>query len=80
MTIAFAAPRAICLTSTRAFAAVFPGVREAKGWGRQPATLAGAEAWVMPSTSGRAVAYRAEVHRVLGELAAHLGHASVGRR
>ena len=72
--IAFAAPRAICLTSTRAFAAVFPGVREPNGWGRQPATLAGAEAWVMPSTSGRAVAYRAEVHRVLGELATSLGH------
>ena len=53
---------------------IFPGVRETKGWGRQPATLAGAEVWVMPSTSGRAVAYRAEVHRVLGELATSLGH------
>lgn len=78
--IAFAAPRAVCLTSTRAFAAVFPGVRRANGWGRQHATLAGAEAWVMPSTSGRAVAYRVDVHRVLGELAARLGRAPAGRR
>ena len=78
--IAFAGPRAICLTSTRAFAAVFPGVRETKGWGRQPATLAGAEVLVMPSTSGRAVAYRAEVHRVLGELTARLRRAPMEHR
>ena len=52
---------------------LFPRVRTAKTWGRQPVTLEGAEVWVMPSTSGRAAGYRAEVHRVLADLAASLG-------
>jgi TDG/mug DNA glycosylase family protein len=72
--IAFARPRAVCFTTTRGFAAVFPGVRAAtRTWGRQPVTLEGADVWTMPSTSGRAVAYRSEVMRVLAELAEHLG-------
>jgi len=70
--IAYARPLAVCFTTTRGFAACFPGVRLANEWGRQPAPLEGAEVWLMPSTSGRAVAHRAHVHRVLAELAASL--------
>ena len=73
--IAYASPRAVCFTTTRAFDVLFPGVRPNESWGRQPVEVAGAEAWVMPSTSGRAAGYRAHVHRVLGELASALGRA-----
>ena len=61
-------------TCSIGFEACFPRVRLASGsgWGRQPAVLEGAEAWLMPSTSGRAVAYRAHVHRVLAELGERL--------
>ena len=31
--------------------------------GRQPVTLEGADVWLMPSTSGRAIAHRAHTHR-----------------
>jgi TDG/mug DNA glycosylase family protein len=71
--IAYAAPRAVCFTSTRAFDAVFPGARRAHGWGRQAVALDGVRVWLMPSTSGRAVAFRAQVHEVLRALAAALG-------
>lgn len=75
--IAYARPRAVCFTTTRGFHVCFPGVRAASEWGRQPVSLpgrapAGSEVWVMPSTSGRAVAHRAHVHRVLDELAQRL--------
>lgn len=75
--IAYARPRAVCFTTTRGFHACFPGVRAASEWGRQPVAFPArgprtAEVWVMPSTSGRAVAHRAHVHRVLGELAERL--------
>ncbi|MEZ4553489.1 MAG: mismatch-specific DNA-glycosylase [Dehalococcoidia bacterium] len=70
--IAYARPRAVCFTTTRGFHACFPGVRAASEWGRQPVALAGAEVWVMPSTSGRAVAHRAHVHRVLDDVAQRL--------
>ncbi len=70
--VAYARPRAVCFTTTRGFQACFPGVRTASEWGRQPATLEGAEVWVMPSTSGRAAAHRVHVHRVLAELAERL--------
>jgi TDG/mug DNA glycosylase family protein len=76
--IALARPRAVCVTSTRAFDALFLRVRKGGAWGRL-ATLEGpfepVEAWVIPSTSGRAAGYRGEAARVLGELAAHLGRA-----
>lgn len=71
--VAYAKPRAVCLTSTRACRLLFPQARAARAWGRQPVTLAGAAVWVMPSTSGRAAGYRAQVHRVLAELAESLG-------
>lgn len=71
--IAYARPRVVCFTSTRIFDHLFRGVRPPGQWGRQPVTVAGAEAWVMPSTSGRAIAYRAEVPRVLADLAQRLG-------
>jgi TDG/mug DNA glycosylase family protein len=74
--IALARPRAICLTSSRAFDALFPRVRGNRCWGKLASLdgdLAGIEAWVIPSTSGRAAAYRSEAARVLAELAAHLG-------
>lgn len=68
--IAYAAPRDVCFTNTRAFDAVFPGTRRTHGWGHQPVTLEGARVWLMPSTSGRAVAFRPQVYAVLRELAA----------
>lgn len=76
--IAYARPRTVCFTTTRAFGVLFPGVRETRSWGRQPTTLEGARAWVMPSTSGRASGWRDEVRRVLAELAASLGRAPAG--
>ena len=78
--IAYAVPRAVCFTTTRAFDVLFPGARAAEAWGRQTLQVADAEAWVMPSTSGRAAGYRAHVLRVLRELAAHLGRAPAGAR
>lgn len=71
--IAYAKPRAVCFTSSRAFDVLFPRIRASGRWGRQPVTLEGAAVWVMPSTSGRAVRHREHVHRVLRELAAELG-------
>ena len=71
--IAYASPRCVCFTSTRAFEALFPRAWRARGWGAQGVTLEGAAVWVMPSTSGRAAAHRGEVTRVLEELAASLG-------
>lgn len=71
--IAYARPRAVCLTSTRALDAIWPGLRASGTWGRQDVTLEGATVWVTPSTSGRAAGYRAEVTRVLDELADALG-------
>lgn len=81
--IAYARPRAVCFTSTRAFSTLFPGAWQPRAWGRQPVTLATgvrdgedietAEVWVMPSTSGRAAGHREHVHRVLAELATALG-------
>jgi TDG/mug DNA glycosylase family protein len=70
--IRYAHPRAVCFTTTRGFQACFPGVRLAAEWGQQPVALEGADAWLMPSTSGRAVAHRQHVHRVLGELARYI--------
>ena len=71
--IAYAAPRAVCFTTARAFDVLYPRVRPADGWGRQPLAIAGAAVWVTPSTSGRAAAYRARVRCVLRELADALG-------
>jgi TDG/mug DNA glycosylase family protein len=71
--IGYARPRAVCFTNTRAFEALFPRAWRAGCWGPQGLRLADAEVWVMPSTSGRAAAYRGEVARVLEELAASLG-------
>jgi TDG/mug DNA glycosylase family protein len=71
--IAYAHPRAVCFTNTRAFETLFPRAWRARNWGAQRLRLADAEVWVMPSTSGRAAAYRGEVTRVLEELAASLG-------
>jgi TDG/mug DNA glycosylase family protein len=71
--VRYAQPRAICLTSTRALDAIWPGLRASGSWGRQDVTLEGATVWVMPSTSGRAAAYRGEVTRILDELADALG-------
>lgn len=76
--IAYARPRAVCFTTSRAFDAVLPGLRERGTWGRQPAAIEGAEAWVMPSTSGRAARYRGQVDRVMAELAQSLGRAPDG--
>ena len=69
--VALATPRAICFTGARQFDVLFPGDRGA--WGHQPVDLDGAEVWVIPSTSGRAVAYRGEIAPILEDLAAALG-------
>ena len=65
-----ARPRAVCFTSTRSFAAIYPRAWRARAWGRQPVPpLEGAEVWVMPSPSGRAAAYHGETAAVLVGLA-----------
>ncbi|MXZ62623.1 MAG: mismatch-specific DNA-glycosylase [Chloroflexi bacterium] len=71
--IAYASPRAVCFTTTRAFDVLFARVRASGTWGHQPVAIAGAEVWVMPSTSGRAAGYREEGRRVLADLACALG-------
>ncbi|MFA7248699.1 MAG: mismatch-specific DNA-glycosylase [Dehalococcoidia bacterium] len=65
-----ARPRAVCFTSTRGFAAIYPRAWRPRGWGRQVVPpLEGAEVWVMPSPSGRASAYHGETAQVLARLA-----------
>lgn len=70
--IGYARPRVVCFTSARAFDLCFPGVRAAKAWGRQAATIGDAEVWVMPSTSGLAAGLRPQMRAVLADLAAEL--------
>ncbi len=71
--IAAASPRIICFTGGRQCDDVFPDLRAATGWGQQlPATLEGAEVWVMPFTSGLAARWRDEGQRVPEALAMHL--------
>ena len=70
--VAAARPRAVCFTGGRQFDDLHPRVRTSNGWGRQPVDLAGAEVWVIPSTSGRAAAYRGQIAAVLADLAASL--------
>ncbi len=67
-----ARPRAVCFTGGRQFDELFPGVRPRNGWGRQPVDLAGAAVWVIPSTSGRAAAYRPQIAAVLEAIAQSL--------
>ncbi len=78
--IAYASPSAVCFTSTRALEAALPRTRVAGHWGCQPATFEGAAVWLIPSTSGRAAAYRGEISRVLGALALELGGTTARRR
>lgn len=76
--IRYAHPRLVCFTTTRGFDACFPRVRTTSMWGRQPVTFADTragvptEVFLMPSTSGRAVAFRAHVHATLIEVAERL--------
>lgn len=75
--IGYARPRVVCFTSARAFDTCFPGVRAAKAWGRQAASIplpgdGAAEVWVMPSTSGLAAGLRPQMRAVLADLAAAL--------
>ena len=82
MAAASPSPRAVCFTAGRAVDEVFPGMRAASAWGRQPVTFAGSEdseVWVMPSTSGLAAKWRAEGRQVFADLAARL-HASLTPR
>lgn len=72
----YARPEIVCFTAAAPFDAVCPGQRRPHRWGRQRARVAGAEAWVMPSTSGRAAGSRPHVQRVLASLAAALGPSS----
>ena len=52
--IAYASPRAVCFTTTRAFDVLHPRVRASGTWGRQPVQIAGAEGGVV-GTLGRAI-------------------------
>jgi len=75
--IGYARPRIVCFTSARAFDTCFPGVRAAKAWGRQSASIPtrggrDSEVWVMPSTSGLAAGLRPQMRAVLADLAAEL--------
>jgi double-stranded uracil-DNA glycosylase len=67
-----ARPRAVCFTGGRQFDELYPGIRPRNRWGRQGVDLDGVAAWVIPSTSGRAAAYRGEIAAVLEALAASL--------
>ena len=68
-----ASARAVCFTGAKHFDALYPRVRRSGTWGPQPIRIEGAAVWVMPSTSGRAAAYREDGARVLRDLAAALG-------
>lgn len=70
--IAEASPWAVCFTDTGTFDVLFPGLRPRNTWGRMPASLAGAQLWVMPSTSGQAAKYHSKIPGVLSDLAAAL--------
>lgn len=70
--LGIARPRAVCFTGSRQFDDLRPGVRRSNGWGRQPVDLDGAAVWVIPSTSGRAAAYRGQIPGVLDDLAQSL--------
>lgn len=76
--LASARPRAVCFTGGRQFDDLFPGVRPPNRWGLQPVGLDGAAVWVIPSTSGRAAAYRGQIAEVLDALAhsLHVGGAA----
>lgn len=71
--LAAAGPRAVCFTGGRQFDDLFPRVRPGNGWGRQAVDLVGAGVWVIPSTSGRAAAYRGRIADVLEDIARSLG-------
>jgi TDG/mug DNA glycosylase family protein len=76
--LASARPRAVCFTGGRQFDELFPGVRPRNGWGRQPVDVAGAAVWVIPSTSGRAAAYRPQIAVVLEAIAESLDGGGAG--
>ncbi len=71
--LAIARPRSVCFTGGRQFDDLYPKMRPRHGWGRQPLDLDGAAMWVIPSTSGRAAAYRGQIAAVLADLAQSLG-------
>ena len=71
--LAIARPRSVCFTGGRQFDDLYPKMRPRHGWGRQPLDLDGAAVWVIPSTSGRAAAYRGQIAAVLADLAQSLG-------
>ena len=70
--LAGARPRAVCFTGGRQFDDLFPRARPRNGWGLQPVVIEGAAVWVIPSTSGRAAAYRGQIAEVLEALARSL--------
>lgn len=76
--LAHARPRAVCFTGGRQFDELFPGVRPRNGWGQQPVGLAGAAVWVIPSTSGRAAAYRPQIAAILEAIARSLADGGAG--
>lgn len=71
-------PRAVCFTGGRQFDELFPAVRPRNGWGQQPVDIAGAAVWVIPSTSGRAAAYRPQIAAVLEAIAQSLADGGAG--
>lgn len=71
--IADNSPRAVCFNGKNAFEAVFPRDWTPGAWGRQDVRLAGADVWVIPSSSGTARGYHKHAPRVLRDLARALG-------
>ena len=68
-----AAPRVVCFNGAVAFKAVFgQKAWRSRSWGRQNVHLAGAEVWVMPSSSGTASGAHKYAPGVLEELATAL--------
>ena len=74
--IAAASPRMICFNGKQAFEAVFPGEWRPGQWGCQRVKIAGAQVWVMPSTSGAARRHREHNGCVLEDIARALGRAA----
>ena len=70
--IAEFSPRMVCFNSKEAFDLAFPGKWRPGRWCRQSVKIAGAEVWVMPSTSGLASGYHKHIPRVLKQMAQEL--------
>lgn len=74
--IAKATPRAVCFNSADAFKVWCQRCWVSGGWGRQSVRIAGAEVWVIPSTSPQRRDLHPKIPRVLADLARALGRSA----